>query len=288
MTSSSPPPYPSARQARQDLANRLREIRLDAGLTARAIAVTAGWHESKTSRIEHGHKAPSDSDIRAWCRACGAESLIPELVAAARTASSMYTEWRRRHKAGLRQIQQSGIPLYQATRHFRVYCSNVIPGLLQTPGYARAMLTAFGAFHETSDAPEAIDSAVAARMERSRVLYEGDRRFAVLVEESVLYYPIADAETMAGQLGHLLAVMSLPSVSLGVIPRTAPRKMWTLEAFNIFDDTRVFVEILSAAVTITAPEEVALYERGFSQLAEAAVYGSQARAMITAAIDTFG
>ncbi|MEU9884814.1 helix-turn-helix transcriptional regulator [Sphaerisporangium sp. NPDC051011] len=285
MSSSLPTPYASARQARQDLANRLREMRLDAGLTARAVAAAAGWHESKTSRIEHGHKAPSDSDIRAWCTACGQEDQVADLIATARTANSMYVEWRRRHRAGLRHIQQSGIPLYQATRHFRVYCSNVIPGLLQTPGYARAMLTAFGAFHGTADGSTDIDGAVAARMERSRVLFEGNRRFAVLVEDSVLYYPIADAEVMAGQLGHLLALMALPSVSLGVIPRTAPRRMWTCEAFNIFDDDRVFVELLSASLTITAPHEVELYVKGFARLAETAVYGAPARALITAAIE---
>ncbi|MER7208503.1 DUF5753 domain-containing protein [Streptosporangium sp. NPDC000239] len=194
----------------------------------------------------------------------------------------MYVEWRRRHRGGLRQIQESSVPLYQATELFRVYCSNVIPGLLQTPGYAHAMLAAFGAFHGASNDT---DEAVEARMARSRVLYEGSHRFAILVEESVLYARIADAETTAGQLGHLLAVMSLPSVSLGVIPRSAPRRMWTLEAFNIFDDNRVFIELLSAAVTVTAPHEVALYVRGFGELAESAVYGAQARALITAAID---
>ncbi|WP_433258740.1 DUF5753 domain-containing protein [Streptosporangium sp. CA-135522] len=174
------------------------------------------------------------------------------------------------------------MPLYEATRHFRIYCSQVVPGLLQTPGYAGALLSAISVFHET---PNDVEDAVTARVARSRVLYEGDHRFAVLVEESVLRYRVGDAEVMAGQLGHLLAVMSLPSVSLGVIPFTALRRMWTLEGFNIFDDTRVHVELLTAAVAVTEPAEVAMYGRGFSELAESAVYGGQARSLITAAID---
>jgi hypothetical protein len=263
----------------------LREIRLDAGLTARAIAQVAGWHESKCSRIEHAHMLPSDADIRAWCRACQAEDQVADLIATARMVDSMYVEWRRLQKAGLRQLQESKVPLYEATHHFRVYCSHVVPGFLQTPGYARALLAAFGLFHGV---PDDTDEAVAARVARSQILHEGDHRFALLVEESVLRYRIGDAGVMAGQLGHLLAVMSLPSVSLGVIPFTTERRIWTLEGFNIFDDNLVQVELLTATISVTQASEVALYKKGFAELAELAVYGSLARALIASAIEAVG
>jgi len=90
---------------------------------------------------------------------------------------------------------------------------------------------------------------------------------------------------MAGQLAHLLTVMSLPAVSLGVIPFTAVRRMWPVETFSIHDSAQSHVELLTAAVTITAPSEVAQYARAFGMLAEVAVYGTEARALITAAID---
>lgn len=94
---------------------------------------------------------------------------------------------------------------------------------------------------------------------------------------------------MAGQLGHILGLMSLPSVSLGVIPFSASeRHMWTLETFTIFDDARFHVELLSAQVTVTAPGEVTLYLRAFDKLAELAVYGPEARGLITAAISALG
>lgn len=71
-----------------------------------------------------------------------------------------------------------------------------------------------------------------------------------MLEESVLRYQVDNAEVMAGQLGHLLGLMSLPSVSLGVIPFSASRRpMWTLETFTVFDDSRVHVELLSTQVT---------------------------------------
>ena len=59
--------------------------------------------------------------------------------------------------------------------------------------------------------------------------------------------------------------------------------MWTLEAFTVFDDSRVHVELLSAQVTVTAPSEITLYVRAFEKLAELAVYGAQARGLIMAA-----
>jgi hypothetical protein len=126
-------------------------------------------------------------------------------------------------------------------------------------------------------------------MERQRVLYEGDRRFAILVEESTLRKAVGEVEVMAGQLGHLIVVASLPSVSLGIIPDVADRSaMRPVEDFWIFDDTQVNVELVSAWLTVTQPHEIALYAQTFTALAELAVYGGKARALITSAIDTLG
>jgi transcriptional regulator with XRE-family HTH domain len=279
-------PSSSVRQARGALAQRLREVRLDAGLTARALALAAGWHESKCSRIEHVRTAPSEADIRLWCQVCGAEDQAADLIASLRAADSMYTEWRRLEVTGLRHLQESMVPLYERTSRFRAYQSHVVPGLFQTPAYAAALLAAISAFRGVPD-----DSAKAAdaRLERSRVLYEQDRRFEVVLEEAVLRYQVGDAEVMAGQLGHLLSVTSMPWVSVGVIPFTArERPMWTVEGFLMFDDARVDAELLSARVTVTQPREVAIYDRAFASLSAMAVHGQEARALITTAITALG
>jgi len=276
-------PSSSVQRARQELAERLRDIRLDAGLTGRALSAAAGWHEAKTSRIESAKQAPSDADIQAWCQVCGAPSQAPDLIAASRAADSMYVEWRRLHRTGLRRTQQTRLPLYERTRVFKVYCSTVIPGFLQIPGYADALMSAITAFQGT---PDDVEEAVRARMNRNRLLHAAGHRFTMIIEESVLRYRLGDSETMAAQLGHLLSAIALPSVSLGVIPFSASeRQMWTLEAFTVFDDARVHVELLSAQVTVTAPSEITLYARAFDKLAEMAVYEMQARSLITAAID---
>jgi transcriptional regulator with XRE-family HTH domain len=279
-------PSSSVQRARRQLAERLRDIRLDADLTARALSAAAGWHEAKTSRIESANQAPSEADIQTWCRVCGADREIPDLIAASRAADSMYVEWRRLNPAGLRRAQESRRPLYERTRFFKAYCSAVVPGFLQTPGYAAALLSAITVFRGT---PDDVHEAVTARMSRNRMLNSGAHRFALLVEETVLRYRLGSTEVMAAQLTDLLKATALPSVSLGVIPFTAsPRPVWPLESFTIFDDERVHVELLSAQVTVTAPSEITLYVRAFERLAEVAVHGPEARVLITAAIEALG
>ena len=195
----------------------------------------------------------------------------------------MYVHWKRLHRHGMRRAQDEVVPLYERTRLFRTYCSNVVPGMLQTERYAAALLSTISAFQET---PNDAADAAATRIARSHVIQEGNHRFAFLIEETVLRYRIGDTETMAGQLGYLLAAMGLPNVSLGVIPFTAPRRVWPLEAFYLFDDYQVSVELLTAAVNMTAPSEVATYTKAFARMATLAVHGSKARDLITQAISS--
>ena len=276
-------PLSTAQAARKAVAERLGEIRKNAEITGRELAVRCDWHESKSSRIEGARTVPSDADIRAWCAACGAPDQALDLIAANRNAESLYIQWRRRHWAGMRRAQDDLLPLYDRTRVFRVYCSNVVPGFLQTASYAAGIISRITAFRGT---PNDVEEAVASRVERARVLYEGEHTFAVLLEETVLRYRLGDAAVMAGQLGHLLEVMSLPSISLGVIPSRADRIMWPLEAFYMFDTSLVTVETLTAEVNVTSPGEIEDYVHAFTKLATSAVYGQSARALITDAITT--
>jgi len=280
---STPPSSSSAWQARQALGARLGEIRNDAGLTGRALAHLCGWHESKVSRIEHARTAPSPDDIRAWCRHCEAEDQVADLIASLRAVEGMFIEWRRMERTGLRRAQEAVLPLWERTRLFRTYSSWLIPGAVQTTAYTRAVLQAIAKRREL---PDDVDEAVAARADRLRLLRLEGRRFLVLVEEPVLRSVIGGPEVMAGQLGHLISVASLPSVSLGIIPMGIERdSMWPAEDFWIFDDAQVNVELVSGWLTLTQPRDIAMYAKTFSDLAGLAVRGKQARALVTAAID---
>ena len=246
------------------------------------MSAEAGWHEAKTSRIESGQQAPGENDIRIWCRVCRSPNQAVDLIAASRAADSAYIEWRRLNRTGMRHLQENKRPLYERTTSFKVYVSTLVPGLVQTPGYARALLSSIIAFRET---PNDVEDAVAARVSRNHVLSSPAKRFVILIEEAVLGYGVGDAETMLAQLGHLMTVTSLPNVRLGIIPMTAlERPMWTIESFNVFDDATVHVELLSAQVTVTAPGEIVVYLRAFDQLGKLAVYGAEARGLISKAI----
>jgi hypothetical protein len=220
-----------------------------------------------------------------WCAACSAPDQADDLIAASRAVESMYLEWRRLHRTGMRQVQEDFYALHERAESCRTYVSNVVPGFLQTPEYATALMCSITEFQGT---PDDVAAAVAARVARGRLLHEGRHRFAVLMEEWVLRSRIGDAETMAGQLGHLLAVMPLASLSLGVVPFTAQRGMWPLEAFYLYDDRHAVVETLTAEVNVTQPREIADYARAFGELQRLAVHGAQARALITSAIAALG
>ncbi|MFD4413171.1 helix-turn-helix domain-containing protein [Streptomyces sp. NPDC058476] len=276
-------PSSSAQAAREAVAQRLRELRADAGITGPELAARCGWSHPKTYRIEGARTPPSADDIRRWCEACEAADQAPDIIAQSHNAESMYVEWRRRLRTGLKQLQKSYVPLFKSTRLFRVYSPTLVPGLLQTEGYAMGLLSLITEFR---DIPNDLAEAVAARLDRSRILHEPGRRFLLVVEEAALHHQVADAEAMAAQLGYLLTAGALPAVSLGVIPMSAQtRPMWPVETFHMYDDSLVSVELLAARVTVTQPSEIALYADAFERLHSMAVHGANARALIVKAID---
>lgn len=275
----------SVQQARQVLVDRLRELVKDAGLDGKDLAALCGWHPSKVSRISTAKSQPSENDIRAWCRACGAEDQTDDLIASLRAVQGMWVTWRRMERSGLRRAQESVLPLYERTRWFRAYSPNFIPGLMQTSEYTEAVLRAVQKRRVVVDD---VADAVAVRMERQRVLFEGGRRFAFLMEESALRNSLGGAEAQHEQLEHLLSVGRLPNVSMGVVPDCHDRTRMPVEGFWIYDDVQVNVELVSGYLTITQPSEIKAYADAFGTLTEMAVYGAKAHRVIAAAISSLG
>jgi hypothetical protein len=193
----------------------------------------------------------------------------------------MYVEWQRLMRAGLKRSQTRSVPLYEKTSQFRVYENTVMPGLFHTAEYSAAI---FRFWNDFLDIPNDIDEAVAARMDRQRVLYSGTRRFAFVLEEQTLWTRVGGADVMAGQLDRLLAVMSLSRVSVGIIPAGGERHCLAQGSFWIFDEDRVKVESVSAGLDITHPREVAVHEKAFELLQRSAVYGRGARELIQRAL----
>jgi transcriptional regulator with XRE-family HTH domain len=268
-------------QAREALGARLREMRKDARLSGRALASALGWHFTKVSKLENGDRSPSEDDIRAWCAACGADDQVPDLIATVRHLASVHHEYRRQMQAGMKHMTESSVPLYEQTSLFRVYDTTVFPGLFTTAEYAAALFRWWQGFMGLKDD---VDAAVEARMERQRVLYTGDRQFRVVIEEQVLRTRVGDTDVMAGQLDRIMAVMSLPRVSIGIIPAGGVRHALTQGSFWMFDDSRVRVETVSESLNITQSRDIALYARVFELLQRSAVHGREARQVISRAL----
>ncbi|MBF6361714.1 helix-turn-helix domain-containing protein [Nocardia farcinica] len=269
-------------QARKALGARLRELRKDAGLKAQELSASAGWHWSKTSRIEHGKQAPSEADLATWCRVCDAQLALPDLVATLRNVEAQWAEWRRVTATGHARRQRRSVELMTRTQLLRTYSSVLIPGLLQTEAYARAAIRTCIDFLGTVDD---LDAAVAARMDRQRVLREGPLKMATLIDESALRKTVGDDSIMRDQLRHLLDVgFGNAKLVLGVVPAEAPF-VYTVTTFDLWDNRMALVETISAELTVTTPSELAYYEKAWAALHGQAVYGNAARQRITAALN---
>ena len=267
-------------QAREALGYRLRDIRKDARVSGRELAALAGWHFTKISKVEHGSSMPSEADIELWCFHCGAESQIPDLTATARGIEKMYVELRRLLRTGTANYQQELLANEARTRHFRIFEPAVIPGALQTPAYAAVRVSEFA---DMVGVPADVESTVAARMERGRLLRAGDRLFHFVLGEQALRAALADPHVMQEQLRHLQEASQLPRVRLGIVP-TGVRHYMMLGGFWILDDREAHIETYSAAVRITQPREIAMYARVFEHYSRRAIYGQQARDLISRVI----
>jgi transcriptional regulator with XRE-family HTH domain len=256
--------------AREALGARLRELRRRAGLTNRRLAQLCGWHESKVSKIEFARIRPSDDDIRAYCRHCGAEDQLPDLLATSNTIEVAYLEWRKILGTGLGRRQQKSLKLE----------AQIVPGLLQTAEYAAAKLRRGIEFHRVTDD---VENAVSKRMERQRVLYQRDHLFHFLIAEQALYTTVGDDAVMIGQLDRLSSLIGMPRVTIGIVPFTAEALVVSTN-FAMFDNRLVMVEGTAAELTITQPREIDVYGRAFDILARQSETGEGARALIKAAV----
>jgi hypothetical protein len=192
----------------------------------------------------------------------------------------MLVEWRRMERTGLRNANAGVAPLYERTHRYRVYASDVLPGMVQTRAYTHAILSTIRDWRGLVDD---VDEAVAVRVERQQMIYEKTRIFVLLIEEHLLTAFVTKPEVLREQLAYLSRVMSLPHVSIGILPTRPERTLWGLESFYMFDDAQVSVELVSGFLQLTAPSEIARYAQTFALLGRGALYGARAQALIARA-----
>jgi transcriptional regulator with XRE-family HTH domain len=272
----------SVQEARYALGQRLRELREQADLKAKQLAEALAWHPTKVSKIENGKQTPTDDEIVAWTRATGSEADAPDLIASLRTLEVQHAEWRRVLRGGIRPRQNELAEIDQKTRVFRVFEATVIPGLLQTPEYARAR---FAESIRVFRLPNDINEAIEGRVRRQTILYRPDKRFHFVLTHAALRFKLCPSEVMLGQLDRLMSLSALPNVKLGIIDFDTQYSTSPWHGFWMYDDEKVLVETFSAALNLQQPQEIDLYGRIFDELAEVASYGRAARAIINREID---
>lgn len=264
----------------------LRQAREDAGYGTRRLAELLAWPPSKISKLENGQQTATADDVAAWAAATRCDgAMTSRLHTELRRARQEYAAWRQQLAAGTGARQHAQLRGEAEAQTIRAFEPAVVPGLLQTPDYARHVLTGVV---ETYELPPDVEEGVRVRMRRQEILYAaGERRLRFLIGEAALYTRMAPADVMAAQLDRLLVVAGVPPVDLAIVPFTARYRVGPLNGFWIFDDRYVLVETLSAELTLAEPAEVALHSRIFDSLWQQAVSDEDARRLIIRASQSY-
>lgn len=187
------------------LGAELRRARAAAGFSSQeALAAKLGFDRTVITKAETGERPPTADVLAAWCAACQLdEDLYFRLAALARRSDgSVVPSW-----------FESWLDAESEAHTLRVWSPVVVPGLLQTAEYARALHTATGCDED------AAQGYVEARLERQAILGRSDPPHVVAVlDESALRRLIGSPQVMADQLSHLSALSERPNISVQIVP----------------------------------------------------------------------
>jgi hypothetical protein len=241
---------------------QLRRLRTDKGLTREQAAEAiraSGW---KIHRLENGQVGFKDRDVVDLLALYGVTdpAEVDALLAIAREANN--PGWWQRYGDLLPQWFRAFVDLESAATLIRTYEGQLVPGLLQTEDYMRAVVG--GAY--LGEAPEKLDRRVALRMARQALLERSAApRLWAVVDEAALRRPVGGREVMRAQLERLVEATKLPNVTLQVLPWSAGAHPAMTGAFSIlrFGDQDlpdvVYVEHLTNAQYLDRREDVNQY-----------------------------
>jgi transcriptional regulator with XRE-family HTH domain len=279
MTSRTPGKPPITQ--RQRLGARLRALRELAGLRNEDLADALGTSPATISRMENGDRVITLPEISMWVQATGAPAdARTELASLAQAAQTQVRPWRSRFHHGADHAQQDIAEIEASARTILYYDHAVICGLLQVRDYARLVFEL--ADVGTSDIPGKVDG----RTRRQGVLLDQSKQFTIVMTEAALHWRPGPADLQVQQLRQIAAVMRLPNVSIGILPLRGQARVLYPEGFQVYTDrddnadTLVLVELVPDELTLSEPDDVALYLREFDRLRSAALFGDQARALL--------
>ncbi|MEV4492084.1 DUF5753 domain-containing protein [Micromonospora coxensis] len=274
---------PVIRRAR--LGAELRQLRRRRSLTLEQVCGLLGWAStSKLSRIELGQSRPDLADVLDLLDVYQVPPPQRDaLIVIARDAATSRGWWRTLGE--MHERQRTYAELEAGAAVIVEYQPAVVPGLLQSPGYARQRITAGRLLHPEVD----VEADVRARLLRQEVLRRADPpRYTALLDERVCDQGGLSPEVWREQLAHLIALADLPHVTVRVVPRAAapraglhPLTGYTSYAFPDPADPRtVMLETLTADVRLVTDADVDRYERMSEWLASVALSGDETLALL--------
>ncbi|MEV4277189.1 helix-turn-helix domain-containing protein [Actinoplanes xinjiangensis] len=219
--------------ARRRVRLALRLARERAGLTQNQVAEAMEWSHSKVIRIENGDVSISQNDLRPLLAFLGVKdkTVVADLVAAARIARTRQQAWyqaaefRDTLTDGMRKL----IEYESEASEIRSYSIYYIPGHLQTPAYAEALMSRF----EDELSADQRTRRIEARNKRREVLETRPVTFLLMVDESVLRRTIGGPEVFAEQLRHLKHNAESGYVRIRMVPFSLDASLTNNASFDL-------------------------------------------------------
>jgi transcriptional regulator with XRE-family HTH domain len=262
---------PSVRLRR--IGSALRKAREDSGMTMDTACRRYGRSKSWLSTLENGLHAIDPEELADLLDYYGVrdgplrESLLH--LAAHRPGGN----WERAYEGRISAAALDLASLEEDAEAMPTFAPCVIPGLLQIPAYARALMSVGPARPVRN-----IAALVAFRMARQKVLGRSDPpRYVAVISESVLHHRVGDDDLMRAQFRHLSKATRSENVALHVLPNSAAACLWLAGPFHLLSLrppgrlTVSVVEQFTKSLFVEDEKEVALHEEIFSILLDASL-----------------
>ncbi|MEV0931758.1 helix-turn-helix domain-containing protein [Streptomyces phaeochromogenes] len=256
---------------RRKLGAELRALRARAGLKSGAAARLVGWHQSKVSRIETGRSGVKPTDVELLLDAYDVRDaeLRELLVVLAGSDDNGRHHWWHAYRGLLPSTYSDFISLESQASVMRTLENSVVPGLLQTPEYAREVTLA-----AVDGAPDdKVDALVEVRLARQDVLRSNPPlRLSAVLDEAALRRTVGGPGVMARQLEHLREAAQLPHVRIQVLPFGVGAHVGVTGPFVIFsfpstsDLDVVVLDHLTSSLYLERKEDLQAYSEAFDSL----------------------
>ena len=263
---------------RMILGRQLQALREKAGLSYQQAADAIYASEWTIRRIEAGKGALKPLNIKSLLVTYGVTDVreIDAFLGLARDASR--PGWWHSYSDVLPDWFKIAVGLEESASLIRTYEPQVVPGLLQTEGYVRAITAA----SFPSEQEEESERRVALRLARQDLLKRpAPPEYWVVLEETVLRRPIGGQDVMRGQIEHLIDAAARPNITIQVLPFAAgwhPAMYGMFWIYRFPDDTMpdvVYSEGLTSAYYLNKPEETSKYTEALDRMAAQAATPDQ-------------